>query len=211
MPVGTNILDNFNRANEDPLAGGANWDGPLYAGFAELKVVSNQAAAAAGDNNFVGSWWDAATFGPDCEVFCTIATLPTVNNRGVHLHLRANSLPDQDGYGCEWRLDTGGNDDIYIYKLTGGGGRSDLATTAVEMSAGVKLLFEAIGTTLTVYTNTGAGWSQQVQTTDSSYTTPGKFALEMNDSQCRVDDFGGQTAARDRMRLQNFEAFSSQT
>jgi hypothetical protein len=72
----TGILDNFNRADENPLSNGGKWTCPMRAADNNLRVLSNQVGDAANAD----CYWSDAIFGPDSEAYLTITTKPSDGN-----------------------------------------------------------------------------------------------------------------------------------
>ncbi len=185
-PNGTPVLDDFNRANSTGLSN-ASWttdfDG---AGRSAFNITSNQATAAAG--GFSSSYWSAATFGPDCEVFATLVVLPSVQSARLQLGMTGGiGTSSVDGYVLTIdhtsptvvlieRMDNGA-----FTTITGG----ILSVTPV---AGDIFGLSRIGTTLTAYRNgssIGGG-------TDATYTAAGNVGMvAQNDTAVIWDDFGG--------------------
>src|SRR2546426_7508013 len=83
----TGVLDNFNRANENPLGNGT-WTNPWATGDGNLRILSNVVAVVSG--GFSDAYWSAASFGPDAEAFVTITTLG-VTNDVYYLGVRATT------------------------------------------------------------------------------------------------------------------------
>ena len=77
QPGGTPIVDDFNRANENPLSGGGNWTTITSIGGAQL--VSN--AVAASGSTTAGSLWHTVFTG-DVETYATV--LISTNNTGLY-------------------------------------------------------------------------------------------------------------------------------
>lgn len=187
FPTQTTILDNFNRANEDPLSG---WDSPA-AGFARLTLVSNQAATpAAGDSGAVfGN--PANTYGPDCEAYATFSNLASGNYIGVILRGKDYASGSPDFYYCGSRLTANG---WFTYRVDNanyvqlGTDQSGAAPAVNDKFGG-----DIIGTTLSTYSYTSGAWNTRVTNTDSTYAAAGGIGLQTNKSGAFADDFVGGT------------------
>lgn len=186
MAVGdTAILDNLNRANG---AIGANY-GVLNSFGTGLNVTSNQASGTGGPQ---ASYW-LSTFGPDMEVYGTIA-VPTGANQNVDMMLGITTPAGAwNGYGCEMTK-LAGTDTVVIYRADLGVITVLGATINQEFSAGDKLLLNRIGTSISVYQNVGSGWNLLGSRTDATYGTVGNIAWFLDDTTGRLDDLGGGTA-----------------
>ncbi len=66
----TPVLDNFNRPNG---AVGPNWSLIRPSGFAALKISAN-AAVDNSPSQYAWDYWNAASYGPDCEAYVTVKT-----------------------------------------------------------------------------------------------------------------------------------------
>lgn len=180
----TGLLDNFNRSNESPLGNG-DWTGPLWSGDPEMELNSNQAQA---ESAFGNSYWSAATFGADVEVFVTWATVSS----GIQLYLRVASPGTSgiDGYYVE--ANSGDGD----YKIVRVDNESETQLGSVisgSFSNGDRLGAEMISDTITAYLDTGGGFSSAGSRTDSTYSAAGNIAILGYATGDVVDDFSGGT------------------
>jgi hypothetical protein len=174
------ILDNFNRANEGPPPS-ANWTNDGNG----LKVLSNECAPNA--DAFNAGYWNAATFGPDCEGFVTITTLPTGNGY-VLVEVKYNPATF---VGCAVDYTAGGLLIVYAFDS------STLYSAAQTMNAGDAIGIRCVGTTVSAYRKPAAGsWTLIGSWTDSSpgmAAATGRIELAINKNVARCDDFGGGT------------------
>ena len=191
----TGLLDNFNRATEDPLANGT-WSGPVISGHGQLKVGSggsaNQAVPSAGGNS--SSYWSAATFGPDCEVFTVLSQKP---GDGLLIALYARIVnPNVAGATDGYRLlilTLAAADQWFISRID-----NDVATTlgllaTQEIATGDSLGLEIVGSTITAYHKSAGVWSAVFSRTDATYTAAGNIAIFDNATTGLLDDFSGGT------------------
>jgi len=195
----TGILDNFNRANEGPPPS-ASWS-DLYGLGADyqLKVVSNQAVPNALDpaNDRATNYWNPTTFGPDCEVYCTIATETLIDIGEIGLWVRATgvgSIATVSGYYVEYDRTTGG-DHFDVIRVDNEAETQLGASISQELSAGDSFGVSMIGDTITVWYKSGAGaWTNIGERTDSTYQDAGYIGIIWWDSTDGVlDNFGGGT------------------
>ena len=189
----TSVLDNFNRADENPLGNG-NWSNPWYAGLNNLKILTNEVTSTG--SGFGSAWWSASTFGPDSECFATIAGQPTLNQAfNVIVRSVNNNTASLDGYQAHF--ETGAVDDtVQIQRI------DDTATTTLGATItqgfinGDAIGVEIIGSTLRAYRKpSGGSWAQiGTDRTDATYSAAGNIALGIGDNiSGKADDFGGGT------------------
>lgn len=187
------VLDDFNRANEGPPPS-ANWttdfDG---SGAAGLKVVSNQCAP--NGTGACSGYWNAATFGPDCECYVTVATVGASTNV-LHLYARLASVGTAgvDGYSVQLAK-AAGTDTLKLYRLDNGVHTQLGATVSQEFASGDSLGMDVTGTTVQLWYKSGAGaWTSLATRTDATYSAGGNLAvLTTGSTTWRLDNFGGGT------------------
>jgi len=178
----TGILDNFNRANEDPLAN-STWT--KITGSQNLKIVSNICQGSP-FNQLSGAYWSATTFGPDSEAYVTVLVIPGGANY-VRLYARLTSPGGaQNSYFMQFSNDSNG---CRIFIESGGTPTAIAQDAAARYVANDVLGFEVIGSTLTVYKN-GAS---VLSTTDATFSAAGFIGLGARQSTAQLDDFGGGT------------------
>ena len=179
----TAILETFTDTDGVDLdAHSANWT-PVYN---NAEIQGNACAGTVlSDSNIVG--WNASTFGPDCEVYCTITD--KTGNSWVYLGIRLTTLvlATLDGYNAGVDF-LAGTDQLEIYELLDGGGTL-LDSVTLEITAGDVFVFRAVGTDLRIYIN---GISQ-LDTTDATYGSAGNIYIDPGSTDTRLDDFGGGT------------------
>lgn len=190
----------------DPFTGGisGNWtanpwgvgsSGIVYAG-------SNQATGQAG-TAYGESYWSAANYGPDCEAYVSIPTMPATDDE-VALGLRIQNVGTGTATGYYVELNRlAGTDSVIVYRVTSGGVFTSIGSVSQEFSAGDRLGAEVTGTGATVsikmYRYTGGAWAQlgsTISDTDAArITAAGRLSLTIQGNTARVDDFGGGTVA----------------
>lgn len=192
MPGSTAILDNFTRANASTL--GANWS--LLTNFnfggSDLGVISNQAYNPTG-GTYISMYWSAATFGPDCECYLTLSTVSS-DNISLYLRTQQPGYNTFDGYILTVDRTAG---EFSIRRVDNGTETLLGAAVSQAVASGNKILFEAIGSTLTGYIDTGSGWVSVLSRTDATYAGAGGvgFYGGGNATSWRYDDFGGGTVS----------------
>jgi peptidoglycan/xylan/chitin deacetylase (PgdA/CDA1 family) len=181
QPGATPILDNFDRANENPLSGGGNWGAISSLGGAQL--VSN--AIASPSATTAASLW-SSSFAGDVETYGTI--LLSTNNAGLYAETSLSS-GTASGYLWQWQ----GNDASPAFRLY----RSDnnVLTTlgtfsGFTLTAGDKLALRVIGDSVQGWVYHLGSWQQVASATDTTYRT-GKIGVRPRGTTPIIDDFGG--------------------
>ncbi len=185
FPVNTTVLDSFTRGDVTNSLG-ASWTADFIgASWASHGVLSNTAYAAA---NFKTNRYNVASYGPDTEVYLTIQTLQTTGNNGICARITNNETSSVHFYELRW--DASANGPWFFRWDSNGGGTQLGANTFVTVATGNRLGLEAIGSTLTLYKDTGGGFSSSATRTDITYTRAGYTGLMTNSgTTTRMDDF----------------------
>lgn len=190
----TGLLDNFNTGTG---ALSSNWSTLSGLGAGTPSVDTN--AWVAGDG-YEGSYWNAATFGPNCEVYAT-----TSNAAGGGIFFGAllklvdpGSAGAADAYGYHYSPDNDG--ELYIVEYTNGSETELTARTAfTTLSDGDGLGGEAIADVLKLYTRETGTWTERASVSDTTLQgTSGNLGLHSFDPggiDLRLDDFSGGTIA----------------
>lgn len=201
-------FDNFNRADEDPLAQ-PPWDqstthGPGFQ-TARLRVDSNKCARshATGAGSGAMFWLDPIPGGDDGEVFVTIDTLGSSSATWIALCFASGSGQDAtlDSYGVASVGMSDGRPDRWDFGEVGNaGGR--IATSVIvwgDRSAGDKmgLQMRESGVKIHLWLDLGLGWRWVSGWHKlSSVNNGGYFGLDVSgDDVVRLDDFGGGTSS----------------
>lgn len=140
------------------------------------------------------SYWSAGTFGPDCEVYVTVATKPPDGQR-FSLAYRIQS-PGTSGVDCyvlqvksvagsdEWRLQVGTNQ---VFTTIG-------ALTLHEIANGDQVGVKVVGSEHFFYHKPAAGsWALVGQRTDATHGAAGYVGFDVDGTVGRLDDFGAGT------------------
>jgi hypothetical protein len=191
----TPILDDFNRANENPLDNGT-WDttNPAYAGtFAQL--LSNRAGPD-------GSWW-LDEFDRCTEVY---ATIPVFEN-GATLHSHGAGRSDNStlqAMSASWRFHSGDNRSLLMFGRSGFNGlvtTQFVANCYVEGADGYKFGLQRVKHDPSGYDyidhlwiDRGNGWEEIAARSISlglSVHEAGKAGIGLHSGNARIDDFGG--------------------
>ena len=126
----------------------------------------------------------------------TVVTKPAGDNEPVVLGLRVQnpSSTTESGYYGYFINRTAGPDQYTITVRINGQTAATLASaTGPELSAGDRLLFRAIDSTLELWRATAGTWSRILAATDTRLPGAGYLALMTRNTVVRLDDFGGGT------------------
>lgn len=188
----TPILDDFNRADEDPLSGGGNWLTTSTAFGSDWMAVSANQAVGGG-----GSFWDDVWEGC-AEVYCTIADYG--GEPQMHLFARGSAATaTMQGVGLSWPTSSGL---LYFTKsgLQGGASGTNIVVSAIAAD-GVKIGIKRTKSTTAaihgenrLWVDRGGSW-EEIAAYFFSGAPPeylvGRAALACATSVPRFDDFGG--------------------
>lgn len=191
----TSVLDSFTRADESPLAN-STWLGPMQTALNQLKLTSNVARLISGVTG--QSYWSAATSSANCEVFCTVPTLPG-GGSGVAIWVRLAN-PGNAGTATAYLLSYTAGTGFKYFKFTTGNTFTQLGSTdSTTISAGDSIGLSASGgatTTLAGFKKTAGTWAAlpitpTVTDASSPITAAGFIGMEGTDLVVTMDDFGG--------------------
>lgn len=179
----TAVLDDFNRANENPLANGT-WAGTIFSSGNACKLDTNQATAAGA---FANSRWSVGTFGANCEVYLdlallgdTVGILWRITNMGASVH----------GYEAFYYP---AESVVRIYRIDDESTEVQLgADISQAYSVGDGLGIDMVGNTITLYRRASGVWSSVTTRSDSTYTGAGYIGFGVNIGGY-ADNFGGGT------------------
>jgi hypothetical protein len=193
-PSNTTVIDSFDRADGDA---GANWTAdPFFNNDPQLQIVSN--AAWVGASDFACSWWNAAQYGRDAEVFVTVSVVYAQYVRlGLRITSPSHTAATADGYFVHFYPNG-----LDYYRID-----NNVATELgsfeafTSISAGDVLGVGMVASRIQAYINgvaTGTG------RTDTTYESAGYFTLFMYDPTTRagrLNDFGGGTVLAPSLRV----------
>ncbi len=183
----TNILDNFNRSDADPLDG--SWTTPIsIVGIVgQAHLLSNTITGRAAN-----AFWNASQPGPDVEAYITISTLPATGAGPVYVYGRMTTADaSSDGYSADFRIAGGSVHTTRLLRLLDGDGTELASRTDITWSNGDSLGLEIIGTTIKLYRKSSGVWTELLSATDSTYQAAGYIGFGMADENAVLDDFGG--------------------
>lgn len=188
----TSVLDNFNRADENPLAGG--WGSGGINGADAGQLVSDQGLSSGNNGvDFGGSWW-ATSFGAQQEVYCDLATF----SQDMKLYACISNPtvgPGPGGLTGYCLHISRSNADWVISRIDfGGTGRTLLAGSESWAASGDKVLFR-VGASGYIsawhYTSAVGAFSPLGAITDTAYNSGGYVGFALYSLSDAIDNFGG--------------------
>lgn len=184
-------LDDFNRANENPL-NPTNWGVPTATA---MQVVSNLCAASASSAGAESVW--KTLFGPDAYSEIKVTTRPA-SGQYVILTVRLSNYTDtttRTGYFIRWQRGA----DCVIYRFNGNGTDTELARAVGPTFAdGDIVRLSAEGSTISVQRNGAAAF---LTATDATYGSAGYCGIGITNSTSnigRLDDFNAASTGLSR-------------
>lgn len=190
----TSVLDNFDRADEGPPPG-SGWSSVAVSGASsQLRVVSDTVKT----DSSSGSGVYASTYGPDCEVYLTIAAWgANAREARIYLRLQEEGATTVDGYllvATRFDAITGGL--LGVWRLDNNVETrlgSNVNDTSGLYTGGEKFGLSAISDVLSVYENRGSWGAASFTRTDATYSGSGKLGAKFSFGDVAGDDFGGGT------------------
>jgi hypothetical protein len=201
----TAVLDDFNRANENPLSLTGAWGAPIHTGTLQTMKLSSNAIMddSLADGGGSGqAYRDDQNYGPGVEAYVTLLN-PWANNSSdfwFWMNGNAENAAGRDGYKLYAIYNTG----VWYYNVyrTDNDVETELTPSfeaGPTLASGDKLGGEiAVGGTITWYYKASAGsWgaASGVSTRSDATYTSGHIGLSkgFNDTTTSLDDFGGGT------------------
>jgi hypothetical protein len=181
----TGILDDCNRTDENPLSDGGKW-GDRNNNF-DLALAGNRIGGT-NSGALSSMFWSLATYGPDCEAYITVTTLPSATAY-IRLWVRVQNpgAVGETGYMMQWSNDANG---CRIFKETARETYTMIAQdAAARYTTNDQLGLGALGSDITVY-KTGAS---VLTVNDTTTSAAGNLALGCRDTVAKLLNFGGGT------------------
>jgi hypothetical protein len=191
----TPLLDSFARPNNSGPPG-PSWTHMVVSSSSasnDLYVTNQQVTGKSGSN---ADYWNPQTYGPNSEVWVTVATKPTADQDPVVLGLRFQNpgAANASGYQAYYIFRSSQPDQYKIIARSNGTTSTTLAATSgPTLKPGDELLFRALGTTLELWRLDSGVWSRILSATDATYQSAGYLSLTARDSSVRLTNFGGGT------------------
>lgn len=188
--VGPALLDDFNRADENPLSGGGNW-AEVSASSGNLRIISNEVACSVSTTS--DAYWTPAVFGADCEAYCTIVTKPSTNGDGVEIIARAGDVGASTWDGYTFYMATQAGTDTWELRRFIAGSVTALTSGTREITNGEKIGIRCIGSRIEGWVYSAGAWTRITYTTDTTFHCPGYVAMRGRGTAFRLDDFYART------------------
>lgn len=184
----TPVLDNFNRANENPLSGGGNWLGPLFGSGPQLLLASNQVDTAVSEQR--GSSYWSASFAADQEVYCDVPAIEQVV--GLSFRQVNTGGATRSGYHVEV-VSLSGPGNILVSRTDNDSDTALGVSMSANLNASDGIGVSIVGSTISVYTKISGTWSLLGTRTDSTYTSGGVVGIDTSTfgPSGQIDNFGG--------------------
>jgi hypothetical protein len=185
------VIETFTGADSTSPPNG-NWTNTIGSAVmtGSLQILSNQAASVAATGC---AYWNAAKFGPDCEVYVTMGTKPGgTSSAMVTYRITNEGTANVDGYGLFTPV-TAGND-LQLDSITNEAFTAVGANYTQTVTAGDSYGVMVVGTIHTPEYKVGAGaWSALATRNDATWNVSGRIGLYDESTTTRQDDFGGGT------------------
>lgn len=189
----TPILDDFTRADENPLA---RWwsPNPVWNGDALCKIVSNELAPV-GTSPANNDCLYSTGFRRDQEIYVTVANVSGINTLG--LYVRTNQYNSATFVNTDYHVDflpLTSEVKIWRQSISPAAAQLGATITGVSISNGDSVGVSAIGSTIEAWKKpSGGSWTSLGSRTDSNLTGGGNLGINLNVSSTapRLDSFGG--------------------
>ena len=188
----SSTLDALTRGFESPL-GNVTWSSPTQ-GTDDFMILPDATGASAHASGVLASsYWSAASFGPDCEVWVKFPTVITDSFVTGIMARIINPGASVTAYKLFVALSAGVTTWTLAYLVSGTQTQITTATQTVSATHGIGL--ECIGTAIKCYHFNGTSWNQTpiISVTDSNVTAAGRLGIRCNDTSTRIAPFGGGT------------------
>jgi hypothetical protein len=186
----TPLLDDFNRANENPLSDGGNWSGSTgFSSFSSAQLVSNAINPVA-PSTYSGNYWAASQFGPDCEVFADVEQSSASDTLYLYCRVPVPTSNTLTGYLLRYF-----NGVVSVSKSVLGA-QTQINSNTITLAAGDSIGLSVRGSIETAYWRKSGVWSSGTPVSDSAVTGSGYIAFAVWSSgslRVEMDNFGGGT------------------
>lgn len=184
------LLDDFNRANEDPLSGSNSWDTRgIFGASVTMEISTNQLTQL--DTAATAHSAYAASFGRDQAACVTVATIPADADDQVSIYLRMTNTGTGSA-DTAYRFNVvpaAASNQFTIETFIGGAVGSNLATVTRSFSDGDKLGARALGRYLSLWHFTSSVWTCVAWVKDETYLRGGRIGVGQRDTEAKLDDF----------------------
>jgi hypothetical protein len=191
----TPLLDDFARPNNSGPPG-PNWTHMIVSSTSltnDFFITNHQITGRPNSN---ADYWNPQTYGPNSEVWVTVAVKPNVDLDPVVLGLRFQNpgAATASGYQAYYIFRTSQPDQYRIIRRTNGTTSTVLTNSeGPSLKAGDRLLFRAIGTTLELWRENAGAWTRLLSANDTTYQGAGYLNMTARNGTVRLANFGGGT------------------
>ena len=165
------LISDFTGGDETPISEGGNW-AALGAGTG-FRRLSNEARPAASVQS--RSYWTAADFGPDLEMYATIRAMTTGVTQQLVFRLQSPDTSGYDGYRVALLSA------VSLFRMTDGGSTAISTThdSTPTWAVGDKIGVRMTGSLLEVYRwpSGGSAWALVCHGTDATWAAAGKIGF----------------------------------
>jgi len=182
------MLSSFGGANEDPISEGGKWAKIDTNNSTNLQRLNGRAAS---NGSVTGeSYWTPRDFGPDCEVYTTIAVMPgSGNNIDVSARVQqAGGSLTYDGYRLRM-LDQAGTDSLQLVRVDNAVLTNIGTPLARNFAVDEKIGLRCMGNVIEGWYYDGVTWTLGTTVIESTYAAAGKVALHIRGTTGRAEDF----------------------
>ena len=175
----TDILDAFERPDEDPLSQNGAWSpAPVSGGGETLEVLSLAAGQNEGEVVQANSFRESELAG-DAEVHARIARMPENDQVSyLYLHLQQAGTAGFDGYRMRWYHWIVA-DQLSIEKIIDGVAPRWWVRRSLDPATGDTLLLRREGEALELWRKSGGAWSKLLTSADPSFNSAGSDSVSM--------------------------------
>ena len=173
----TPILDNFNRANENPLSDGGYWSGTFASFETQLQLVSNSITSTASSLSACSSIWRGFR-AHNAECYFDIITAPGLNY-GFSILMNVGASGSITGYDISF------NNLVSpfwtIYRDFNGSQTALISNVSGSIVNGDSVGASVIGGVITLYVKHLGVWSVVTTVTDPSPLPAGDIGIDSTD------------------------------
>jgi hypothetical protein len=189
----TPLLDNFARPNNTGPPG-PNWTHMIVSSSSATNNLFITKGEVTGDAGTNADYWNPQEFGPNSEVWVTVAAKPTVDQDPLGLRFLNPGAATASGYQAYYMYRSKQADQYKIISRVNGTTSTTLASVnGPTLNAGDQLLFRAIGPMLELWLSNAGTWTRILSAKDSTFTGAGYINLTARDGSVRLTNFGGGT------------------
>lgn len=183
------VLDDFNRAAEDPLSGGGNWGSRIDSDSDadEMRLTTN--VVTRGTSGVSTSYWAAATF-TDPEVFFS-PTGGTTQRSNLHIVYAGPNTTTPDGYRA-FVIKSAGDDSWQLHRIDDGVATELGTAQTSEHTDGTPARMQHVSGVIVVQ-NCPTTCTTIRTESDATYSGAAWIGLGVNSDNITIDDFGGGT------------------